>query len=115
FAGSGSSKVRFDSPDFGSMTEKIWCSVAWDWTRPPTAAGAGSFFHPVTLRYPDNKVFDLFCGGGTFLPDGKLLSAGGTQGDPGGGAGFVGTNDAGLYDPVSQSWSFTGSMDAGRW
>lgn len=115
FAGSGSSKVRFQSPDFGSMTKKIWCSVAWDWTQPPTAAGAGSFFHPVTLRYPDNKVFDLFCGGGTFLPDGKLLSAGGTHGYPGGGAGFVGTNDAALYDPVSQSWSFTGSMNAGRW
>jgi hypothetical protein len=107
FAGSGSSKIRFESPDFGDMTKKIFTSVVWD----PEAAPPNNFFHPDTIFAADGRPFDFFCGGHAFLPDGRLLSAGGTSGyDP-----FQGRAEATVFDPVSQQWSFVSHMAHGRW
>ncbi len=107
FAGSGSSAVRFASPDFGSMAKKIFTSVVWD----PQAAPPGNFSHPPTLFGPDHRPFDFFCGGHASLPDGRLLAAGGTLGyNP-----FLGRPDATVFDPVTEKWSFVASMTHGRW
>lgn len=76
FAGSGSSFNRFSSPDFGDVAKGIYMSVVWD----PAVEPPNNFFHPNTLIATDNRPFDFFCGGDSFLADGRLLSAGGTVG-----------------------------------
>ena len=107
FAGSGSSATRFDAPDVGNVADGVFTSVVWD----PTAAPPNNFFHPATLMAPNGRPFDFFCGGDTFLPDGRLLSAGGTgHYNP-----FTGRNDASAFDPGTQKWSFVASMAHGRW
>jgi hypothetical protein len=107
FAGSGSSATRFAAPDFGSMVDGIFTSVVWD----PNAAPPNNFFHPTTLFAPNGRPFDFFCGGDTLLADGRLLSAGGTgHYNP-----FTGRNDACVFDPMAQKWSFVNSMAHGRW
>lgn len=54
---------------------------------------------------------DLFCVGQAFLPDGRLLAAGGTERyDP-----FYGLKDALVFDPVTGEWSATADMTYGRW
>jgi len=52
---------------------------------------------------------NLFCSGHAFLPDGRLLTAGGHISDN------HGTADAHLFNPGTQSWAKTASMRAGRW
>jgi hypothetical protein len=107
FAGSGSSATRFNAPDFGNMADGIFTSVVWD----PAAAPPNNFFHPATLFAPNHRPFDFFCGGHTFLADGRLLSAGGTgHYNP-----FEGRKDATVFNVASQSWSFVKSMAHGRW
>lgn len=110
FAGSGSSAVRFDSPDFGDEAKKVFMSVVWD---PAVTPGAGTpnFSHPATLRAADGRPFDFFCGGDAFLPDGRMLSAGGTLDyNP-----FKGRADVAVFDPFTESWSFVQKMQHGRW
>ena len=65
----------------------------------------------------------LFCSDLTFLPDGRVLAAGGTAyyHDPGvGDSGFgvselEGLRNARIYDPKKDRWEQTGSMKMGRW
>ncbi len=110
FAGSGSSAVRFASPDFGNKAKGIFTSVVWD-PAIPHGPGAPNFSHPDTLRTPDGKVFDFFCGGDAFLPDGRMLSAGGTLGyNP-----FKGRAEVAVFDPFIESWGFVKKMQHGRW
>ena len=107
FAGSGSSANRFASPDFGNVAKGIFTSVVWD----PQALPPSNFFHPDTILAADGRPFDFFCGGDSFLPDGRLLSAGGTVAyNP-----YRGRADATVFDPASQQWSFVGKMTHGRW
>jgi hypothetical protein len=110
FAGSGSSAVRFNSPDFGDEDKGIFTSVVWD---PKVAPGPGNpnFSHPPTIRDAQGKPFDFFCGGDAFLSDGRMLSAGGTIGyNP-----FRGRADATVFDPQTETWSFVKKMQHGRW
>src|SRR5205807_6939579 len=51
----------------------------------------------------------LFCAGHDFLPDGRLLVAGGHITD---GHGLPNTN---LFDPVTHSWQVGPPMAVGRW
>ena len=54
---------------------------------------------------------DVFCAGQAFLPDGRVLVAGGTDRyDP-----FVGLQSALLFDPQSEQWTFVQAMKWGRW
>jgi len=50
----------------------------------------------------------LFCAGHSFLPDGRLLVAGGHLADD------RGIADANIFDPRTQTWARTGSMARGR-
>ncbi|NGZ98604.1 MAG: hypothetical protein CV089_21220, partial [Nitrospira sp. WS110] len=110
FAGSGSSAVRFASPDFGNEAKGVFTSVVWD-PAVPHGPGAPNFSHPATLRAADGKVFDFFCGGDAFLPDGRMLSAGGTLGyNP-----FKGRPEVAVFDPFTESWAFVKRMQHGRW
>ncbi len=114
FAGSGNNPNRFKSPDFGDTTKKIWASVVWDSTVTPAPGTDDNFFHPNTLRDNNGRPLDFFCGGESFLPDGRLLAAGGTHqyanGQP-----FLGLKEAGLFDPQTKQWIHAPSMAHGRW
>jgi Domain of unknown function (DUF1929) len=111
FAGSGNSPVRTASPDFGDVARGVQTSVVWD----PQAPAAGAFAHPATVRGPDDRPFDFFCGGDTFLPDGTLLSAGGNREYPTDRHGFLGRADCLGFDPVAGQWRPLGRMHHGRW
>jgi len=52
---------------------------------------------------------NIFCSGHAFLPDGRLLVAGGHISDN------HGIADGHLFNPSTQSWSSTASMRDGRW
>lgn len=59
---------------------------------------------------------DLWCGGHTFLADGKLLIVGGTNyypplPDPF----YGGLREAYLFDPFTESWERLDDMEVGRW
>jgi hypothetical protein len=110
FAGSGSSQVRFHSSDFGDVDKGVSVSVVWDPTIAP-CPGNPNFFHPPTLDGANGKSFDMFCCGHAFLPDGRLLVAGGTL-DYGP---FRGCTEAAVFDPIAQDWSFVKPMAHGRW
>ena len=76
----------------------------------------GRFFNqtlwdPVTQAATDlpNPGYDLFCAGHGFLPDGRVLMAGGHFAD------FVGLARAAVYDPRTNSWTLAPDMNAGRW
>src|SRR3954451_21065056 len=92
-AGSGNSDVRFNGPGFGDTTLRNWTSVVWDPTINPMAGQDPEFFHPATVRDPQGHVLDLFCGGETLLPDGRVLAAGGTLAYDGAGRNFAGRPD----------------------
>ena len=72
-------------------------SVVWDYDN-------GAFHQPFT-------PVDFFCAGQSFLPEGRLLVAGGTkQYDP-----FIGLEDAYVFDPILEQWIRVQSMTFGRW
>ena len=122
FAGSGNSAFRFSSPDFGSVAKEIYTSVVWDPTK--NVLDNNTFDHPPTLRRSNGSVIDFFCCGHTFLADGRVLVAGGTdeydkiivngvmQDAP---HGFAGTREAEIFDPVTEKWTPIQSMTHGRW
>jgi galactose oxidase len=53
--------------------------------------------------------YNIFCAGHSFLPDGRLLLAGGHISDNNG------ENKATIYSPSSNSWEPLPAMNAGRW
>ena len=109
FAGSGNNPTRAADPRFGDVTQRTWTSVVWDPSAPPGA----NFDHPPTIRRGDGRPFDFFCGGDTFLADGRLLTAGGNQAYDGGNN--TGQREAASFDPATQRWTNRASMAAGRW
>jgi len=73
----------------------------------------GTFSTPVNPVDDDrgNIPIDLFCGGHSFLPDGRLMFASGTlQYDP-----FYGLPAYFIFDPITEQWAFQDVMAAGRW
>jgi FtsP/CotA-like multicopper oxidase with cupredoxin domain/sugar lactone lactonase YvrE len=62
-----------------------------------------------TFSMPDTPI-DLFCAGQTFLPDGRLMVAGGTKDYA-----FTGLQTALLFDPITEQWTFVQAMKWGRW
>ncbi len=77
----------------------------------------------LTVRKIDAPDTDVFCSGHAFLPDGRLLVAGGTEKWVGSGGGhdqhFPGLPDAWLFDPIpdgaGKHWRRARKMAAGRW
>ncbi|GHO97424.1 hypothetical protein KSF_074720 [Reticulibacter mediterranei] len=60
-------------------------------------------------KLADGTTVNLFCSGHTFLPDGRLLVAGGHWSDS------QGVNQAIIYNPADDTWSPTDLMNDGRW
>ncbi len=63
---------------------------------------------------------DLFCVGQAFLPDGRLLVAGGTDKYDGKLFGlpippFRGLNHSYVFDPATENWTRLGNLSRGRW
>jgi Domain of unknown function (DUF1929)/Divergent InlB B-repeat domain len=58
---------------------------------------------------PLAKTYRIFCSGHTFLPDGRLLIAGGTI------TGTKGDRRAVIFDPGTNAWSPAGSFAQGRY
>ena len=56
------------------------------------------------------RSINIWCGGNSFLSDGRLLVTGGSYN-----AGFDGYNTVLTFDPVSETWTRHGDMRAGRW
>ncbi|HYZ07256.1 MAG TPA: galactose oxidase-like domain-containing protein [Pseudonocardiaceae bacterium] len=89
FSGSGNDVDRFVARDFRT---RVW-------------------------RYPSSRLdapstpIDLFCAGQAFLPDGRMLAAGGTAHyDP-----FSGLRDTLVFDPATRTWTRKPNMAGGRW
>lgn len=121
FAGSGNNVFRFESHEFGSEADKVYTSVVWDPIK-------NTFAHPPTLRRsgPNGRPIDFFCCGHCFLPDGRLLVAGGTDEYDkiiqngvmvDAGHSFFGIPDAMIFDPAPASgrWKAIKPMAHGRW
>jgi galactose oxidase len=74
----------------------------------------GWVLDPVTLaltNVPPPSPWDPDCAGHSFLPDGRVMVAGGTLSfTP-----LTGTARAYLFDPVSQQWTRIADMARGRW
>ncbi|MBZ5627991.1 MAG: DUF1929 domain-containing protein [Acidobacteriia bacterium] len=122
FAGSGNSAFRFTSPNFGNEAAKIYTSVVWDPAK--NVFDNKTFDHPPTLQRATGSVIDFFCCGHTFLPDGRLLVAGGTnQYDKvivngvmhDAGHGFAGIRDVVVFNPDTEDWRVLQPMTHGRW
>jgi hypothetical protein len=88
--------------------------------------------HPAELFDPEagtvevvdeDLAGDVFCAGHAFLPDGRLLAAGGTAGYDGPVSlpglpdlpPFRGLEQAYVFDPATEAWTRVGDMAAGRW
>ena len=78
----------------------------------------------LTLQRIDAPSTDVFCSGHAFLPDGRLLVAGGTESwsaetGPVHGAHFSGLPSAWIFDPLpdeeGRHWSRAEPMENGRW
>ncbi len=98
FSGSGNDPVKFKDR---RMEARLWDPTAGTIQRVPTHA--------------DQR--DLFCTGHCFLPDGRLLVAGGNSGYPISPwlPLFTGIRDAFVFDPVRETWLRTAYMSDGRW
>ena len=109
FSGSGNNTVRVADPTFGNVADGMYTSVVWD----PQAPAGQNFAHPPTIFRQDGRPFDFFCGGDTFLADGRILSAGGTQDYNAGND--LGQREAAIFDPVTEQWAMAPPMAHGRW
>jgi hypothetical protein len=89
----------------------------------PSQFAAGSFktalFDPSTgaLRSNIATPYDMFCSGHAFLPDGRLLVAGGTTAYSNAATGlpYKGDKRVRIFDPISETYQNAPSMAIGRW
>jgi hypothetical protein len=73
------------------------------WTPPTTIGGAGTF-----ASTPETS--DLFCSGHTFLPDGRILIAGGHSG-----TNSLGIRNSAIFDFATNKFTAGPLMQNGRW
>jgi hypothetical protein len=93
---------RRDDPD-GSLDPHTCTPWTWD---PKTGSEADTANRPT---HADGKPVNLFCAGHAFLPDGRLMVAGGHLADG------AGSNQASTYDYRTDSWTPLPEMNNGRW
>jgi hypothetical protein len=75
------------------------------------AYGSTVWRYPGTEQERPDTPVDMFCVGHAFLPDGRLLVAGGTeQYDP-----FLGLRQSITFDPATRTWTPQPEMAGGRW
>ena len=84
-------------------------------TKPPSAELLDLERMEITAIDTDEIKGDLWCGGHTLLPDGRLLMVGGTSYYPKRLGLYGGLNQAYMFDPVSETWARLGDMQMGRW
>jgi FtsP/CotA-like multicopper oxidase with cupredoxin domain len=87
--------------DTANVPTKNFRTVVWDYK-------GGGF---KTVHTPS----DVFCSGHAFMPDGRVLVAGGTERYATATTGFRGAKDAYLFDPILEDYIKLGSMHDGRW
>ncbi|MGH3623775.1 MAG: galactose oxidase-like domain-containing protein [Sciscionella sp.] len=92
---------RRDRPS-DSLNEHVCTPQVWD-----PATGTTEPTPQPTLA--DGATVNVFCSGHTFLPDGRLLVAGGHLADSNG------VNQACVYDYASNTWTALPVMNGGRW
>lgn len=107
FAGSGNNQIRDADSQFRDALMPT--SVVWD----PTAQAGSNYQTPATIRRADGRPFDFFCGGDTYLADGRVFSAGGNQNYNGGLN--LGQNETAVFDPGTGQWTACAPMALGRW
>ena len=73
------------------------------WTPPATTGASGSFVSA-------NETSDLFCGGQTFLPDGRILVAGGHSG-----TNSLGIRNSATFNYTTNTFTAGPLMQNGRW
>ncbi len=87
----------------------------------PNQFSAGTFktaiYDPATgaLRSDIATPYDLFCAGHAFLPDGRLLVAGGTSAYSSDTSPYHGEKRVRIFDPVTETYQDAPSMAIGRW
>jgi hypothetical protein len=89
---------------FASLNEHFCKTHLWD---PLTEKSVETSNSP-TLFVGGGGV-NLFCSGHSFLPDGRLLVAGGHLFDS------EGVNQTSIYDPATDTWTAEPTMNDGRW
>ncbi|MCW3098265.1 MAG: putative galactose oxidase [Chthonomonadaceae bacterium] len=92
---------RRDAPNL-TLNEHSCTPQVWD---PAT----NTFTPTPKPKMADGTTVNLFCAGHTFLPDGRLLVAGGHWLDG------QGLNQACIYDSVANTWTAIERMNHGRW
>ena len=79
-------------------------SAIWD-------VSIGTFSRPKTPLDDAGFPIDMFCAGHSFLHDGRLIVAGGTeQYDP-----YQGSPATLIFDPITEEWTKASAMNSGRW
>lgn len=75
------------------------------------AGPSARLWNPTTGAFTTvpNSFSNIFCAGHSFLPDGRLLVAGGNANS------FIGLRDANLFDPVTRTWALAAPMAYARW
>ncbi|NJC72538.1 DUF1929 domain-containing protein [Planosporangium thailandense] len=86
----------------------------------PNQFAAGTF--KTALYQPKTGTFisvptpgDMFCGGHAQLPDGRVLVVSGTKAYPSGNRTYAGTRDAYIFDPKTNRYEKTNTLNAGHW
>jgi hypothetical protein len=117
-----------DQPDADGETRRPLRGENWFWDTSKPLPGlldddaAGAFREQDAPKIQIAGALQtppLYCSGISFLPDGRLVIAGGTlafsEEDPENGKGWKGLDTLFIYDPATRQWSQGPTMQHGRW
>lgn len=109
----GSWSVPHDWPVTGIHAAVLHSGKVLHFSRPApgTTASRAATTDPLTLDHHEVDCSEnVFCGGHSFLADGRLLVTGGSLGDQ-----QLGIPDTHVFDPVTEAWTRLQDMAVGRW